>query len=80
MINTGTTHLFISLECVNKLELELLSIPKWKWDDNSMDFVTGLLKTPKRNDEIWVVVDRLTKPTHFISIKINFLSEKLVEI
>ncbi|GJU34293.1 putative reverse transcriptase domain-containing protein [Tanacetum coccineum] len=36
-------------------------IPMWKWDEISMDFVTGLPTTQKRHDAIWVVVDRLTK-------------------
>jgi len=31
-----------------------------------MDFVTGLPKTPKGNDAIWVIVDRLTKTAHFL--------------
>ncbi|GJR80232.1 pol protein [Tanacetum coccineum] len=38
-----------------------LEIPMWKWDEISMDFVTGLPTTQKRHDAIWVVVDRLTK-------------------
>ena len=32
-----------------------------------MDFVTGLPRTPKGNDAIWVIVDRLMKSTHFLS-------------
>ena len=31
-----------------------------------MDFVTGLPRTPKGNDAIWVIVDRLTKSPHFL--------------
>ncbi|GJV08316.1 putative reverse transcriptase domain-containing protein [Tanacetum coccineum] len=41
--------------------LQPLEIPIWKWDEISMDFVTGLPTTQKRHDAIWVVVDRLTK-------------------
>nr|GEW17085.1 putative reverse transcriptase domain-containing protein [Tanacetum cinerariifolium] len=41
--------------------LQPLDIPVWKWDEISMDFVTGLPRTQKTHDAIWVVVDRLTK-------------------
>nr|GFD04181.1 putative reverse transcriptase domain-containing protein [Tanacetum cinerariifolium] len=34
-----------------------------------MDFVTGLPRTFKKNDAIWVVVDRLTKSSHFLPIQ-----------
>ena len=49
-------------------ELQPLLVPQWKWEDISMDFVTGL--RPSRSfDAIWVVVDRLTKTACFIPIK-----------
>nr|GFB77529.1 hypothetical protein [Tanacetum cinerariifolium] len=44
------------------------NIPVWKWDEISMDFVTGLPQTQRRHDTIWVVVDRLTKSAHFLPI------------
>ena len=43
-----------------------MSIPEWKWEKISMDFVVGLPKTLGKYDS-WVVVDRLIKSTHFIS-------------
>ncbi|WVZ66236.1 LOW QUALITY PROTEIN: hypothetical protein U9M48_015488 [Paspalum notatum var. saurae] len=45
--------------------LQPLPIPMWKWDEIGMDFVTGLPRTPKGNDAIWVIIDRLTKTAHF---------------
>jgi hypothetical protein len=52
--------------------LQPLSVPNWKWDDISMDFITGLLTTPKGNDSIWVIIDHLTKSAHFLPVKIAF--------
>jgi hypothetical protein len=37
--------------------LQPLSVPSWKWDDISMDFITGLPTTQKGHDSIWVIVD-----------------------
>jgi hypothetical protein len=45
--------------------LQPLSIPSWKWDDISMDFILGLPNTSRHHDSIWVIVDRLTKVAHF---------------
>jgi hypothetical protein len=49
-----------------------LSVPSWKWDDISMDFITGLPTTQKGYDSIWVIVDRLTKSAHFLPVKIDY--------
>ncbi|KAA0065613.1 pol protein [Cucumis melo var. makuwa] len=47
--------------------LQPLSVPKWKWENVSMDFITGLPRTLRSFTVIWVVVDRLTKSARFIS-------------
>src|ERR1051325_7148683 len=60
--------------------MQPLEIPEWKWDSICMDFVTGLPNTPRGYDAIWVIVDRLTKSTHFIPIKITYPVSKLAEI
>lgn len=45
-----------------------------------MNFVNGFLNTSIGFDVIWIIVDRLTKLTHFISIRIGFPLQKLNEI
>jgi hypothetical protein len=52
--------------------LQPLSVPSWKWDDISMDFIAGLPTTRKGHDSIWVIVDRLTKSAHFLPVKTDF--------
>jgi transposase InsO family protein len=53
--------------------LQSMSIPTWKWEDISMDFVVGLPKTSKGYDSIWVIVDRLIKTVHFLPVKTDHL-------
>lgn len=51
-------------------------LPKWKWETVSMDFIGGLLRTVKGHTMIWVIIDRPTKTTHFISRKPTFSVSK----
>jgi hypothetical protein len=52
--------------------LQPLAVPKWKWEEISMDFMIGLPQTQKGNDSIWVIIDRLTKVAHFILVKTTY--------
>ena len=52
--------------------LQPLSVPGWKWEEVSMDFIIGLSPTHKNYDSIWVIVDRLNKSTHFILVRTNY--------
>ncbi|GJV04351.1 putative reverse transcriptase domain-containing protein [Tanacetum coccineum] len=47
------------------------------WENITMDFVTKLPKTSTGQDTIWVIVDRLTKSTHFLPMKETDSMEKL---
>jgi transposase InsO family protein len=60
--------------------LQPLPIPTWKWDDINMDFITGLPKTTRGFDSIWVIIDRLTKLAHFLPVKIKHSTVRLAKI
>jgi hypothetical protein len=45
-----------------------------------MDFVIGLPRTQSGDDFLWVILDRLTKVAHFISIKMTYIGPQLVEL
>jgi hypothetical protein len=60
--------------------LQPLSIPKWKWDDISIDFVVGLPMTTHKFDSIWVIVDQLSKSAHFIPVNTNYRVQKYAGI
>lgn len=44
-------------------------IPKTKWEFILMDFIVELPLTFKKHNSILVVVDKLTKNTHFVLVK-----------
>jgi hypothetical protein len=60
--------------------LQPLSIPTWKWDDISMDFIVGLPLTSRKKDSIWVIVDRLTKTAHFIVVHTTYSVQHYAEL
>jgi hypothetical protein len=45
-----------------------------------MDFIVGLPCTQAGYDSIWVIVDRLTKVSHFIPVKATYSSAMLAEL
>jgi hypothetical protein len=60
--------------------LQPLNIPAWKWEDISIDFIVGLPLSARKFNSIWVIMDRFTKSTHFISVHTNYKAEKYAEL
>ena len=45
-----------------------------------MDFVTHFPRTQRRHDVVWVIMDRLTKSTHFLAIRMTFTLEEFYRL
>ena len=60
--------------------LNPLPIPQWKWDNITMDFVSGFPLTQQKHDSVWVIIDRLTKSAHFIPVRIDYSMDRLAEL
>jgi hypothetical protein len=51
-----------------------------KWEVISMDFIVGLPLKARRHDSIFVVVDTLTKSTHFIPVRTTYQAPDIVRV
>ena len=60
--------------------LQSLNIPQWKWEEVTVDFMSGLPKSSEGYDSICVIVDRMTKSTHFLPIKTTDPVRKLAKL
>ena len=60
--------------------LNPIPIPQWKWDNITMDFVSGFPLTQKKHDSVWVIVDRLTKSAHFLPVRLDYSMDRLAEM
>ena len=59
--------------------LQPLPIPNGEWEDLSLDFITGLPKS-KGYAAVLVVVDRLSKYSHFVLLKHPYTAKSIVEL
>jgi hypothetical protein len=55
-------------------------ILEWKWEVIKMDFITKLPTTAKQHDSIIVVVDKLTKASHFVPVKSTYKATNIIDI
>jgi hypothetical protein len=65
--------------CPSRL-LQPFHIPECKWEVVTMDFINQFPKTSKQHDVIVVVVDNLTKATHFIPMMVTHKATNVVDI
>jgi transposase InsO family protein len=54
-------------------QMQPLSIPAWKWDDISMDFIVRLPLTPQKYDSSWVIVDSTCSAERYAEIYVDLI-------
>lgn len=59
--------------------LQPLEVPERVWEDLAMDFITGLPNS-WGNTTILVVIDHLTKYSHFGALPTSYTTSKVVEL
>ena len=57
--------------------LQHLPIFELKWGHITMDFVMALPRTLHKHNAIWVIIDRLTKSAHFLTIEVIDTTDSL---
>ena len=45
-----------------------------------MDFVTHFPRMQQKHDAVWVIVDQLTKPAHFLAVQMTFALERFYRL
>nr|GEU80454.1 putative reverse transcriptase domain-containing protein [Tanacetum cinerariifolium] len=60
--------------------LQQPEITEWKWERIAMDFITKLPRTSSRHDIIWVIMNRLTKFSHFLPMHEDYKMDRLARL
>ena len=60
--------------------LQRFPILEWKWEVISMEFIKGLPMNVRNHESIMVVVDTLSKKSHFILIKYTYKMDSIANI
>lgn len=46
----------------------------------NMEFITGLPRSQRQHDSIWVIVDSMTKSAHFLPVRTTYLAEDYAKL
>ena len=60
--------------------LQALPVPQEPWEQVTMDLITQLPRTRRKNDAIVVFVDKLTKMTHLVPTRTSVSALQLTQI
>ncbi|KAA0046759.1 pol protein [Cucumis melo var. makuwa] len=82
-MHPGSTKMYQDLKRVywwRNMKRKVADFIRWKWESVSMDFITGFPRTLMGYTVIWIIVDKLTKSTHFITRKSTYTAKMLVSL
>ena len=60
--------------------MQPLPIPEWKWETISIEFIIGLPKNFLQQVSIMVIIDKLSKASHFIPVKYTYKVVNIADI
>jgi hypothetical protein len=88
MKKDGVDYIVICMECQKvKVEhrhptgfLQPLPIPNKKWEVVTIGFITTFLRKKRKHDLIMVLVDKLTKVTHFVLVNMTHTTSNIGKI
>lgn len=80
LIGLCRTYQFAKYKKQNTSLYTHLLVPNFPWQDVNMDFVLGLLRTLKKHNSIFVVVDRFSKMVHFIPCAETSYASKVAKL
>ena len=57
-----------------------IKILEWKCKIINIDLIIGLVMSLMQHDSIWVIVDRMTNSTHFLTVKTTYSVEDYAKL
>ena len=54
---------------------KIIKVPTLTWEALNMEIVVSLTNTRRQHDSVWVIVDMINKPAHFIIVKSTYRAE-----
>ncbi|XP_069146065.1 uncharacterized protein [Solanum lycopersicum] len=55
-------------------------ILEWKWEMINMNFITGLPRSRRQHDSIWVIVDKISKSANFSLVKTTYSTKDYAKV
>ena len=59
---------------------QVIEFPEWKLEMININLIIDFPRSRRQYDSIWVIVDRMTKSTHFFPLKTTYSTEDYAKL